>query len=134
MDHRTVQLARVRALFDAHPTWKPVLWGELGGMPAADLLNILAQGRKTGLLLVRTPTGEEHALAMQDGCVHWAEPAAPRETTDALVRMPQGLFSFVRAPDMQLEGEGTPIHGLLLDSLRRLDEETRDAAAGRLVG
>jgi hypothetical protein len=126
VDHRSVQLPRVRALFGVHPEWRPVLWGDLSGMPAVDLLNILAQGRKSGLLLVRAPDGMEHALALQDGCVHWSDPGSQRDTVDAMVRLQQGAFSFVRATQLSLDGTGTPVHELLLDSLRRLDEQKRD--------
>jgi hypothetical protein len=91
-------------------------------MPPADLLSILAQGRRTGLLLVRTREGAEHALALQDGNAYWGEPGDPRATTDALVRLEQGQFAFVRAPDLQLEGDSIAVNELLLDSLRRLDE------------
>lgn len=128
MDHRSIQLARVRGLFEVHPEWRPVLWGELSGMPAVDLLNVLAQGRKTGLLLVRSSLGVEHALAIQDGDAYWGEPGDPRATTDALVRLKQGEFALVRAPDLQLQGDAIPVNELLLDSLRRLDEAARVAS------
>jgi hypothetical protein len=52
-----------------------------------------------------------------------------------LVRLHQGEFTFLAAPEGVLpEGSGASAQELLLDGLRRLDEETRPAPTGLVAG
>jgi hypothetical protein len=125
VDQRNIHLAAVRELIGAGAEWKPVLWGDLGGMPAADLLEILTHGRRSGLLLVLGDDDSERALAMHEGHVTFQATSEPleREPSDivfGLIRLRAGQFTFLRGPVPQ--GEGPSTQELLLDGLRRLDE------------
>ena len=131
MDHRTFHLAAVQELIASGPGFVPVLWGDLSGLPLPDLLSVLAHGRRTGLLLVRGRDASERALAVVKGQVTWAASSKPaehdvREVAFGLVRLHHGDFTFLRAPDGVLpEGAGASATELLLEGMRRLDEETR---------
>ncbi len=128
MDLRTVQLAEVRQLLTRH-SFRPVLWGDLTGLAASDLLNIFHLGRRTGLLIVRSPI-DERAIGFREG-----EAVLGRSTCDAeadvrevcfgLLREQAGSFVFLRGPIYALPDiEGCDVQELLLDGLRRLDEES----------
>jgi len=133
VEHRTLRfrLAAVHELVGNGKDFTPVLWGELSGLPLPDLLSVLAHGRRTGLLLVRGRDGSERALGVVKGQVTWAASSHPserdvREVAFGLVRLHHGDFTFLRAPDGALpEGAGASATELLLDGMRRLDEETR---------
>ena len=131
VDHRSFHLAAVHELVGDGEQFRPVLWGELSGMPLPDLLSVLAHGQRTGLLLVRCKEGSERALGVVRGDVTWAASSEPeehdvREVAFGLVRLHQGEFTFLRAAEGVLpEGRGASATELLLDGLRRLDEETR---------
>lgn len=133
MDHRSFRLAAVHELIGKGAGFSPVLWGELSGMPLPDLLSVLAASQRTGLLLVRSREGSERALGVVRGQVTWAASSDPserdvRDVAFGLVRLHSGQFTFLRAADGALpEGEGASAQELLLDGLRRLDEETRIA-------
>lgn len=133
MDHRSFHLAAVHELIGNGAGFSPVLWGELSGMPLPDLLSVLANSQRTGLLLVRSREGSERALGVVRGQVTWGASSDPaerdvRDVAFGLVRLHNGQFTFLRAPDGVLpEGEGASAQELLLDGLRRLDEETRIA-------
>jgi hypothetical protein len=131
VDHRTFRLAAVHKLMDGGKGFSPVLWGELSGLPLPDLLSVLSHGRRTGLLLVRGRDTSERALGVVKGQVTWAASSAPhehdvREVAFGLVRLHHGEFTFLRVPDGVLpEGAGASTTELLLEGMRRLDEETR---------
>jgi len=137
VDHRSFHLAAVHELVEEGKAFTPVLWGELSGLPLTDLLNVLAHGQRTGLLLVRGPDASERALGVVKGSVTWAASSAPeertvREVAFALVRLQNGQFTFLRAQEGAVPaGEGASATELLLEGLRRLDEESRVAHTRR---
>ena len=105
MDLRTVQLAEVRQLLLRH-LWKPALWGDLSGMSVAELLNVFHLGKRTGLLLVRSPR-EERALGFREGEAvlgHSTCAAEPdlREICYGLLKEDAGSFVFLRGPGYAL--------------------------------
>jgi hypothetical protein len=137
VDHRSFHLAAVHELIEEGKSFTPVLWGELSGMPLTDLLSVLSHARRTGLLLVRGQDASERALGIVQGNITWAASSAlderdVREVAFGLVRLQQGQFTFLRAPEGILpEREGASATELLLEGLRRLDEERRVARGGR---
>jgi hypothetical protein len=125
LDYRTFRLAAVHELISSGHEWKIVLWGDLGGMPATELLNILSLGNRTGLLLVRGEDASERALGFHGGNTTWCASSempeqVAHEVAFGLVRMQRGIFTFLRGPVPP--GEGPTVQELLLDGLRRLDE------------
>jgi Domain of unknown function (DUF4388) len=133
VDHRSFHLAAVHELVDGSGGFAPVLWGEISGLPLSDLLNVLSHGQRTGLLLVRGQDRSERALGVVRGNVTWAASSAPeerdfREVAFGMVRLQNGQFTFLRAPEGALPaGEGASATELLLEGMRRLDEESRVA-------
>ncbi len=132
MDLRTIQQERVRVLLANFPGFRPVMWGE----HSLDLLNMLNQMGRSGLLVVRGEDGSERALAFDSGDVTWAASTVVQEgdriaeVVYGLIALPSGSFTFLRAPEGSLpRGERQPTHHLLLDSLRRLDEARRGSPA-----
>jgi uncharacterized protein DUF4388 len=128
MDHRSFHLAAVHELIGDGSAWKGVLWGDLSGMPIADLLTVLAHNRRSGLLLVRGDDDSERALGILDGIVTWSESSEPAERSAramafGLVCLQEGEFALLRGPVP--DGDGPSIQELLLDGLRRLDEAQR---------
>lgn len=130
MDLRTIQQPRVRALLAAAPGFRPVMWGE----HSVDLLNMLNQMGRSGLLIVRGEDGSERALALEAGDITWAastlahEDGRAGEVVFGLIALEQGSFTFLHAPEGSLPGgEAQSAHHLLLDGLRRLDESRRGA-------
>jgi hypothetical protein len=125
LDYRTLHLAAVHELVGSGHGWKSVLWGDLAGMPPAELLNILSHGNRTGLLLVRGEDESERAFGFHAGNATWSASSEPLEQ-DAhdlaygLVRLQHGAFAFLKGPVPA--GEGPTVQQLLLDGLRRLDE------------
>jgi len=105
LDYRTFRLAAVHELITVGHEWKVVLWGELAGMPAADLLNILSHGNRSGILLVHGEDDSERALGLCSGNITWLQ---------------KGAFTFLRGAVPP--GEGPTVQEVLLDGLRRLDE------------
>lgn len=140
MDYRSFHLPAVHALVGDGARFRPVLWGELSGLPLPDLLSALAHSRRTGLLLVRCKEGSERALGVVRGLVTFSASSAPaerdlRDVAYGLVRLHHGEFTFLSAPEGALpEGGGASAQELLLDGLRRLDEETRPAPTGLVAG
>lgn len=140
MDHRSFHLPAVHALVGDGARFRPVLWGELSGMPLPDLLSALAHSRRTGLLLVRCREGSERALGVVRGLVTFSASSEPserdlRDVAYGLVRLHHGDFVFLSAAEGVLpEGGGASAQEVLLDGLRRLDEETRPAATGLAAG
>jgi hypothetical protein len=137
VDHRSFHLAAVHELVGGGEGFTPVLWGEISGLPLPDLLSVLSQARRTGLLLVRGRDASERALGVVKGQVTWAASSATgerdiREVAFGLVRLHHGQFTFLRIPEGVLpEGAGESTTELLLEGMRRLDEETRIAGSGR---
>ncbi len=140
MDYPSFHLPAVRALVGDGARFRPVLWGELSGMPLPDLLSALAHSRRTGLLLVRCKEGSERALGVVRGLVTFSasSDASERDVRDVaygLVRLHHGEFTFLAAPEGILpEGSGASAQELLLDGLRRLDEEALPASTGLSAG
>ena len=129
MDLRTIQHERVRLLLASFPGFRPVMWGE----HSLDLLNMLNQMGRSGLLIVRGEDASERALAFECGDITWAASTEPSEgdriedVVYGLVALQAGAFTFLRGPEGSLAGgERQPTHHLLLDSLRRLDEARRE--------
>lgn len=131
MDHRTFHLAAVHELIGKGDGFVPVVWGDLSGLPLPDLLSVLAHGRRTGLLLVRGKDGSERALGVVKGQVTWAASSTPAEhdvweIAFGLVRLHHGNFTLLRVPEGVLpQDAGASATELLLEGMRRLDEETR---------
>ena len=140
MDHRSFHLAAVHELIASRRDFAPVLWGELSGLPLPDLLSVLAHGRRTGLLLVRGKDASERALGVVKGQITWAASSTAseqdiREVAFGLCRLHHGEFTFLRTPDGVLpEGAGESATELLLEGMRRIDEETRPPDPGRATG
>ena len=140
MDHRSFHLAAVHELIASRKDFAPVLWGELSGLPLPDLLSVLAHGRRTGLLLVRGKDASERALGVVKGQITWAASSTAseqdiREVAFGLCRLHHGEFTFLRTPDGVLpEGAGESATELLLEGMRRIDEETRPPDPGRATG
>ena len=115
-----------------------MLWGELKSVQAPELFAIVANGRKTGLLLVWRD-GIERAFGFLDGELVFGFSTASAETDDAresvlaLVRdePPGGTFTFLRAPAEAVPRSMDPVRTeeIVLDAVRKLDE-TRRVAAG----
>jgi hypothetical protein len=140
VDHRSFHLAAVHELVASRKDFVPVLWGELSGLPLPDLLSVLAHGRRTGLLLVRGKDASERALGVVKGQITWAASSTPsehdiREVAFGLCRLHLGEFTFLRTPEGVLpEGQGESATELLLEGMRRIDEETRPPDPGRATG
>jgi hypothetical protein len=126
MDLRTVDIADVRELLLRH-VWKPTLWGDLAGMPMADLLNIFHWSRRSGLLVVRTGD-EQRVLGFREGEVVMARSTLGNETSArdvcfALLLQEAGSFVFLRGPLYAFRSiEACDVQEILLDGLRRVDE------------
>src|SRR3954463_9349177 len=123
-------------------------------MPLPELLSGLSHSQRTRLLLVRCKQGREVArggirctqgserpLGVFRGTIAWAASSVPdereiRDVAFGLIRLHHGDFTFLRAPEGVFpEGEGSSAQELLLDALRRLDEETREPGPkGRIAG
>jgi uncharacterized protein DUF4388 len=140
VDFRSFHLPAVQALLGEGAGFRAILWGDLSGMPLPDLLSTLAHSRRTGLLLVRCKEGSERALGVVRGLVTFSASSDPaerdlRDVAYGLVRLHHGEFTFLGAPEGVLpEGGGASAQELLLDGLRRLDEETQPAPTGLAAG
>src|SRR5207302_3756315 len=99
----------------------PALAGDLAGIPASDLLSLLHQSRRTGIL-VASSGGIERCAVLIDGQVTWAASTSPAERIAAadprqsrdelwkeldrraieivfgLLASESGTFAFLRAP------------------------------------
>jgi Domain of unknown function (DUF4388) len=111
--------------------FRPVLWGELRSVQAPELFAIVANGRKTGVLLVFRD-GIERVFGFCDGDLVYgfstasAEADDARESVLALVRdqPPGGTFTFLRAPAPAVPRSMEPVRTeeIVLDAVRKLDE------------
>lgn len=125
----------------------PVLAGDLAEIPPSDLLSLLHQGRRTGILLASS-NGVERCTVLIDGQVTWVASSSPAErlmvqkedaTNDdlwkqldekaievvyGLLAAESGTFTFFRAAtDVRLPAVfALDTQAVLLDGLRRLDE------------
>lgn len=119
------------------PGFRLALSGDLAEIAVPDVVSLLSQGRRSGLL-VTTMGGIERGMAFVEGDVLWArsedagEGEDPARTLDGLLRSaPGGRFDFFRAPDdFDPPGRRISTVELLLDCLRRLDE-ARSAAVDK---
>jgi len=115
-----------------------VLWGDLASIHATEVFDIVAQGRKTGLLLVLRD-GIERIFGFLEGDLVFGFSSAPGEGDDAreavlgLVRVAgAGSFTFLSAatPEVPHSVRRQNVQEVVLDALRRLDEgEALPAAA-----
>ncbi|MFW2386834.1 MAG: HD domain-containing phosphohydrolase [Polyangiales bacterium] len=100
--------------------------GSLREMALPDLIQIFANGRKSGNLKVRSGASEGE-LMFQDGSIHDARygDLAGAEAVYGILRLTDGDFSLepVSAPIEDVIG--VPTQHLLLEAMRRLDEEQR---------
>ncbi|MGB5813516.1 MAG: HD domain-containing phosphohydrolase [Polyangiales bacterium] len=100
--------------------------GSLQEMSLPDVIQILANGRKSGLLRVRsgTLTGE---MMFQDGSVHDAVfgDLAGADAVYGILRLTEGDFALNPTSGPIEDRIGIPTHHLLLEAMRRMDEEAR---------
>jgi Domain of unknown function (DUF4388) len=118
------------------PELVAVLWGELLAVHPTELLGMMSQGRKTGLLFVERE-GVERLFGFVNGEMVLAISTAGAEKDDAreavlglLRQQTGGTFTFLRGPLAQVPRAFPPLNTqqVVLDSLRKLDE------SGRLAG
>ena len=128
-------------------TATPALAGDLAEIPPSDLLSLLHQGRRSGILLASSH-GIERCAVLIDGQVTWAASTSPAERIEVhgpdvpeeqlwkqldekaieivfgLLAADTGTFTFLRAPaGVKLPAVfALDTQAVLLDGLRRLDE------------
>ena len=100
--------------------------GSLQEMALPDVIQILANGRKSGLLKVRGGTLQGE-LMFQDGSIHDARfgDLAGAEAVYGILRLMEGDFALEPSTTPIEDVIGIPTHHLLLEAMRRLDEEQR---------
>jgi hypothetical protein len=112
------------------PELQAVLWGNLGSIHPTEVFDIVAQGRKTGLLLVNRD-GIERVFGFHEGDLVFGFSTALDEADDAreavlgLVRVAgAGSFTFLSAPAKAIPQaiRRQNVQEVVLDALRRLDE------------
>ncbi len=100
--------------------------GSLQEMSLPDVIQILANGRKSGRLKVqsRTLRGE---MMFQDGSIHDARfgDLCGAEAVYGILRLTEGDFELEADTTAVEDVIGIPTHHLLLEAMRRLDEEHR---------
>jgi hypothetical protein len=120
---------RIRALL--HPDVQAVLWGDLASIRPTEVFDIVAHGKKTGLL-VAIQDDVERVFGFHDGDLVLGFSSSLEEGDDAreavlgLVRTDQGgIFTFLRAPACAIPQatRRQNVQEVVLDALRRLDEE-----------
>ena len=125
----SVEHPRIRELFQ--PEAHAVLWGDLASIHATEVFDIVAQGRKTGLLLM-SRDGTERVFGFHEGDLVFGFSTAVDEGDDAreavlgLVRAAgAGSFTFLSAPAKAIPQatRRQNVQEVVLDALRRLDEE-----------
>ena len=127
---------RIRALL--LPDVQAVLWGNLASMHPTEVFDIVAHGRRTGLLFV-SRDGIERIFGFHDGDLVFGFSTAHDEADDerkavlGLVRVDgPGTFTFLCAPATAVPHatRRQNVQEVVLDALRRLDEgEAVPAAA-----
>jgi hypothetical protein len=112
------------------PEVQAVLWGDLASIHATEVFDIVAQGRKTGLLLM-SRDGIERIFGFHEGDLVFGFSTAVDEGDDAresvlgLVRAAgAGSFTFLSAPAKAIPQalRRQNVQEVVLDALRRLDE------------
>jgi hypothetical protein len=119
---------RIRELL--RPEIHAGLWGDLASMHPTEVFDIVAHGRKTGLLFV-TCAGVERIFGFQEGDLVFGFSTALGEAEDAreavlgLVRVAGcGTFIFLAGPASAIPHAiyRQNVQEVVLDALRRLDE------------
>jgi response regulator RpfG family c-di-GMP phosphodiesterase len=100
--------------------------GSLQEMGLPDVIQILANGRKSGRLLVTSGTLHGEML-FQDGSIHDAAfgDLSGAEAVYGILRLTEGDFALEPDDTPVDDAIGIPTHHLLLEAMRRLDEEQR---------
>jgi len=100
--------------------------GSLQEMGLPDVIQILGNGRKSGRLKVSSGTLQGE-LMFQDGSIHDARfgDLGGAEAVYGILRMMEGDFELEPDPTPVQDVIGIPTHHLLLEAMRRLDEEQR---------
>ncbi|MEM9730682.1 MAG: HD domain-containing phosphohydrolase [Myxococcota bacterium] len=100
--------------------------GSLQEMGLPDVIQILANGRKSGKLQVRSGTLKGD-LMFQEGSIHDATlgDLSGADAVYAILRLTEGDFALDPATDPVEDRIGVPTHHLLLEAMRRMDEEAR---------
>jgi response regulator RpfG family c-di-GMP phosphodiesterase len=100
--------------------------GSLQEMALPDVIQILANGRKSGLLKVRSGT-LEGKLMFQNGSIHDARfgDLGGADAVYGILRLMEGDFELESDTTSVEDVIGIPTHHLLLEAMRRLDEEQR---------
>ena len=100
--------------------------GSLQEMALPDVIQILGNGRKSGLLKVRSGT-LQGVLMFQEGSIHDARfgDLGGAEAVYGILRLMEGDFELEPDPTPVEDVIGIPTHHLLLEAMRRLDEEQR---------
>ncbi len=100
--------------------------GSLQEMSLPDVIQILGNGRKSGRLKVRSGTLQGE-LMFQDGSIHDARlgDLGGAEAVYGLLRMMEGDFELEPDTTSVEDVIGIPTHHLLLEAMRRIDEEQR---------
>ena len=123
-----VEHPRIRALLRSEA--QAVLWGDLASMHPTEVFDIVAHGRKTGLLFV-SREGVERIFGFHEGDLVFGFSTAPGEAEDAreavlgLVRVAAGgSFTFLAAPASAIPQavQRQNVQEVVLDALRRMDE------------
>ena len=126
---------RIRELLQ--PDVQAVLWGDLASIHPTEVFDIVAQGRKTGLLLI-SRDGIERIFGFHEGDLVFGFSTALDEADDArqavlgLVRVAAaGTFTFLSAPATAIPQSvrRQNVQEVVLDALRRLDEGEAPPAA-----
>jgi response regulator RpfG family c-di-GMP phosphodiesterase len=117
-----------RAIANSH-TKKPGARGVSGSlqeMGLPDVMQILGNGRKSGLLKVTSGT-LQGVLMFQDGSIHDARfgDLGGAEAVYGILRLVEGDFALEPDTTPVEDVIGIPTHHLLLEAMRRLDEEQR---------
>jgi len=100
--------------------------GSLQEMALPDVIQILGNGRKSGLLEVSSGT-LQGVLMFQDGSIHDARfgDLGGAEAVYGILRLMEGDFALEPNTTPVEDVIGIPTHHLLLEAMRRLDEEQR---------
>lgn len=100
--------------------------GSLQEMALPDLIQMIANGRKNGILKVRNGASQGE-LMFQDGSIHDARfgELSRAEAVYELLRLTDGDFTLEPQTTPVQDVIGIPTHHLLLEAMRRLDEDQR---------
>ena len=100
--------------------------GSLQEMSLPDVMQILGNGRKSGLLKVSSGT-LQGVLMFQDGSIHDARfgDLGGAEAVYGILRLMEGDFALEPDTTPVEDVIGIPTHHLLLEAMRRIDEEQR---------